>query len=97
MKDTDYTETSPPRFVRQQIIHPSIIRSGRVIWVRVGESLELLLVHRLQEILVDRGESGYLASEGFVKVRDVQRVTLKNMIKPHFVFRRTDNGEEQTY
>ena len=48
-----------------------------VVWVRVGETLELLLVDRGQEVLVDRGQLSDLLGEGLVEVGHVQRVTLK--------------------
>jgi hypothetical protein len=50
---------------------------GRVVWIGVGEPLELLLVDRLQEVVVDRSQFGQLARKGLVKVGHVKLVALK--------------------
>lgn len=48
-----------------------------VVWVCVGESLELVLVDGVEEVLVDGRQLGHLRRERLVEVRHVQRVALE--------------------
>jgi len=49
------------------------------MWVRVREPIELVLIHRAKNFLVDRSQARILSCEGSIKIFYIRWVTLEFM------------------